>query len=93
MIARVADRRSQDLRAEAAREHLVMQAELGHRSANVRPPLGARPRAAISRIVCSVAALFGLRLMPFLSGVCAGTTALLLGSEDPEAGVVIHGSR
>jgi hypothetical protein len=32
-------------------------------------------------------------LCPVLAGVCAGIAALLLGGDDAEAGVVIHGFR
>ena len=94
LIARVAEVRRQEVLTEAAHTDLVKNADLSAQCATFRQPAAGRPRPSLSRLVGAVAAFVsGLRLMPLLAGVCAGTAALLLGSDDPEAGVVIHGSR
>jgi hypothetical protein len=94
-IARIAEMRPQELLAEAARQRHIRRsrrevaAESGIQASAVET---SRLFAAIRRLgwFCHPSQP-EITLGALAAGVMAGSAALLLGADDAEAGVVIHG--
>jgi hypothetical protein len=96
-LARIAEMRRQELLAESTRARRAGRVQCGSDPASTAPAVASRSwrwRVVIQREWWTFFPRFPeMPLGPVLAGVVAGAAALLLGDDDVEAGVVIHGSR